>query len=1508
MNMKKILSLLMAVAMVLSLVVVPAYATEERALKLADKDGNTTITAEAGSKVEVYLSTVGTWGFNAIGGYVTYPDGWTVKSSNQVNKLLVLEEIEAEATFTNYDGANPVSLLWTTMGVEEDDGTKLLEIGGTLAKLTFTIPAEATPGTYDITIDTVNGNPNVAFAHDANGVITSFDVADATILDVAAINCQIVIPAAPAAPADCPEHGESVWNDLTATGGALTSGHYKLAADVSLTGALTVAAGETVCIDLAGKNLTQTATATRVFEVAAGGTLTVIDSVGTGVISGGVHNTADAMGGNVYTEGTFNLYGGTISGGQAVASAKQEAPAKGGNIYGAAGSVINIKGGTVTGGVAKKAGSYTGASGWVAGGNIATLGTLNISDGTISGGNISHSYKNNYSNRPLRLYGGNIWLGASAAMTVSGGTISGGKISGTRTDESIVNGSPDSRKGSDAYGYGGNIYATGASVTISGGTITGGEIDIDMIVAAAQEDSTAHTYCGSNGEGLCLYGGNVYVTGGNLTMTGGVVTEGKLDGTVTAHESSTSTSATRANLFGANIAVFKAAVSITGGEISKGSILGSNTNATAGAQATTYASGADLYLNQNTSVVIGGDTEISGGSLNVTQTADTVVSYVRGGNVFMTKNDVTIEGNAVISGGTITHTYTASTADLDDGNKGGSIYVPADDVLTLQGNAVVADGVLNGDFSATRGGNIYVAGTLEMKGNATITGGTSAPEGTAARGGNVFVSGTFNMYGGTISDGYAGWGTNIMMMSGAKMNMYGGLITGGTGSSYSLLNQRGTLKVYGGEIQNTDGSYGALATDGTSDTNGGNTYIFDGVLGVTNTNRKSNMYVFGGTMEAFKPSATKDFGETVFYNVVIGSDPTGRVAACSEATGVYTFVVTHAEGTCETCAHTFGAECATCGVAHEANGCVHTFVEGVCSKCEFVAAAHTAECANGCENVTWTIWDGITTAPGHYYLADDLQLQTNVTIESGTFCLDLNGKTLTGPITLRAFIITGADTVVNIMDSSAANTGVIAGAGYAVEKNGGLLSLSAGTLNLYDATLTGGIANADRGGNIYIDDGLLVIDNAKVTNGKIDRVTGAARGANICNYSGTVIIKGADAKVTGGAGYSPSNTVYGGNYYAGTGGELYIYDGEISGGFAKSGANICIMNGTLEKGWNSNNYMYGGLVGDVMEGTAENAGSFVVYGGNDYANNFYMFGGKILGFKDNNGGNEKLIYNGILDKDPTTLAKNGSSLLASCAVVSFDEVTGLYTISHVNTAETCKACAANDAGAANGYSEAHIYTYVVEGVEATINGTAYAKLTEALTAAQATDVVNMVKDVAVDGDVDIYSGLELNGYTLTATGVIDASNKDASIADSVGTGVATGSEFYAHAKNGMLAVDAANDNNVTFETVAAKQKFEANGEKTRVKFIVDAAADATKLDEAILAGSDVKVQITVYSAALNDGFHTFVYQQSMVETYAAAWGTKMFYCDISGLEDLGEYTVVAEIVSEGVVLEAVTVA
>ena len=287
------------------------------------------------------------------------------------------------------------------------------------------------------------------------------------------------------------------WQPLpegTTDFGTLESGNYYLTSDVTVTAATNIAAGKQLSICLNGHNITSSST--RVFGYTLrNSVLNICDCKGGGTVTAGAGS--GKYGCVLYTMAmsTANIYGGNFTSLSTTATngsvflaandscddyngdgkvndtdkAYDEAASTlniyGGNIYKSVSTtgngglishfhnpIINIHGGTISGGESKSGGGniyanrLTVTGGTITGGTAATVGgNIRVkSAATINGGTISDGTAGNN--------GGNIY--APAGLTVTGGTISGGK----------------------ALNYqGGNIYCTtGGTLTVTGGTVTGG--------------------------------------------------------------------------------------------------------------------------------------------------------------------------------------------------------------------------------------------------------------------------------------------------------------------------------------------------------------------------------------------------------------------------------------------------------------------------------------------------------------------------------------------------------------------------------------------------------------------------------------------------------------------------------------------------------------------------------------------------------------------------------------------------------------------------------------------------------------------------------------------------------------------------------------------------------------------------------------------------------------------------------------------------------------------------
>lgn len=262
-----------------------------------------------------------------------------------------------------------------------------------------------------------------------------------------------------------------VWTAWDGKTRPASGDHLRLTASATMEAVFTVAAGETICVDLNGYTVAAPEGA-RAFYVE--GNLNILDSSETGTIVGNTQANAGATiyvastgtltlysgtvsggtadgknGGNIYSTGTLNLYGGTVTGGTGL---------RGGNVY--ATKTLNIKNATITAGNATERG-----------GNVGSTGTVNIYEGSVISDGVAEGYGGNiYSANVVNIYGGTITGGHS----ISEG---GGNIGLLYADLTMTGGVI-----SDPVGF--NIFTNGTAsggnctVHLNGGKITGGDLMI----------------------------------------------------------------------------------------------------------------------------------------------------------------------------------------------------------------------------------------------------------------------------------------------------------------------------------------------------------------------------------------------------------------------------------------------------------------------------------------------------------------------------------------------------------------------------------------------------------------------------------------------------------------------------------------------------------------------------------------------------------------------------------------------------------------------------------------------------------------------------------------------------------------------------------------------------------------------------------------------------------------------------------------------------------------------
>ena len=262
----------------------------------------------------------------------------------------------------------------------------------------------------------------------------------------------------------------------------LPTGTYYLGSDISLEYTIKIENNVTLCLN--GHKITAADGMDAIYMT--GGSFTLTDCKGVGTIT---HASSKTGRGVYVSSGTFNMYGGSITGNKA-----QDAQGRGGGVYVYSGSgTFNMYGGSITGNRATGDGGGVYKSG--------SNSSFNMYGGSITG-NTANSY------------GGGVYVDGG------GFTMSGGTIGGTKTGETNT----------ATYG-GGGVYAK-ATFEMTGGSITGNETNRgggvyvtgkgSFTMSASADGQNIPSITGNN---ATENGGGVYVVGSSSTfkMTGGSI-------------------------------------------------------------------------------------------------------------------------------------------------------------------------------------------------------------------------------------------------------------------------------------------------------------------------------------------------------------------------------------------------------------------------------------------------------------------------------------------------------------------------------------------------------------------------------------------------------------------------------------------------------------------------------------------------------------------------------------------------------------------------------------------------------------------------------------------------------------------------------------------------------------------------------------------------------------------------------------------------------------------------
>ena len=292
--------------------------------------------------------------------------------------------------------------------------------------------------------------------------------------------------------ANCKDHTSKDWTSVRALSDKLEAGYYYLAKDIEVSETWHPADGVVLCLN--GHSITATTRSMNVIKVDKGKTFTLTDCSVNGTVT---HDTG-MRGRGVKVLGTFNLYGGNITG-NATSGNYNDGNTLGAGVYVATGSTFNMYGGKITGNTGYSAGGgvyvdYTDSDKWRA--------VFNMSGGEISGNTSSSSGGGVYVNGgSFTMSGGSITSNvAGTSVSSSGGGVYLGdykdNVGATYPGTFTVSGKV-SITGNTKSGAASNVYLpTGKTITVEGtldaaskiGISTQGEASADIATGEAVKD------------------------------------------------------------------------------------------------------------------------------------------------------------------------------------------------------------------------------------------------------------------------------------------------------------------------------------------------------------------------------------------------------------------------------------------------------------------------------------------------------------------------------------------------------------------------------------------------------------------------------------------------------------------------------------------------------------------------------------------------------------------------------------------------------------------------------------------------------------------------------------------------------------------------------------------------------------------------------------------------------------------------------------------------------------
>ncbi len=499
------------------------------------------------------------------------------------------------------------------------------------------------------------------------------------------------------------------------------------------------------------------------------------------------------------------------------------------------------------------------------------------------------------------------------------------------------------------------------------------------------------------------------------------------------------------------------------------------------------------------------DGELSGNETWQVLGADpSTIDYSDNNTAYVFLNgDANLASNITVSSGQTLYLHLNDNILTGDGsgsvitvNSGGTLYiydVTSGTARYWNGTAIVTTddgndiaftgGAITGGNSTTNGGGISVGGTFNMYGGNIVGNKASPSGGVGSAGGGINVTGAVTMHGGSIiGNSASGVGGGVSISTGGTLNLIDGTINNniadaGGGGVYVVT----TFNMYGGNIQGNSSGINGVGGGVLVETNG--TFNASGDVTITSNTESHASYITASNV--YLPTGntitlTDALGDMSEIHVTMESSARPVDVAVGATSPAYT--ITNSD------------------LAHIISevGETHT-LNSNSNKIYIKGPQPTDPTGNGLTgHETWQVLgadpstiDYSDNNTAYVFLADDVQLTTNITVADGqTLHLHLNDKVLKG---------TGDGSVITVN-----GTGELY-----------LYDVTSGTTKYWNGTT---IVTADDGDDLAFTGGAITGGTGTLQNNGFYRGGGIFSEGSVTMYGGNIVGNKIIGVYTGGGG------------------------------------------------------------------------------------------------------------------------------------------------------------------------------------------------------------------------------------------------------------------------------------------------------------------------------------------------------------------------------------------------------